>query len=555
MQQTFDDLGLIPEILMALDDAGYIVPTPIQAQAIPELLAGHDVLGQAQTGTGKTAAFSLPMLQKLESGGLQALILTPTRELAIQIAEAVHRYGNHMGVRVLPIYGGQPYSRQKRRIEKGVHVIAATPGRTLDLIRQGILDLSTVRYAVLDEADEMLKMGFIDDVEAILAATNKEGRQTALFSATLPKEIQRLAQKYMNDPQHIAVGEEEITVDNITQRYYVVRESDKVAALSRLLEVEATSGTLIFTRTKIGAAELSETLLKRGYPATAIHGDLPQIERERIIRRFREGQVNILVATDVVARGVDIPDMSHVINYDIPQLPIEYVHRIGRTGRAGKSGDAITLITPRQRRQLRSIEDYIQKKIEKGKLPDRERVLRQREQAFFTTLLDQMNQPETYRNGELIDSLLEQGFDARVIAEAAIALLQNTESLHPLEEIRPVNEREERKGGRDNARNNGGRSNGKSRRGGKREYKRNGSGHEPGMVRLHMDIGRSTGLKPGDVVYGIASSAQIPGSVIGAIDIHQNETYLDVPEAHVDAVLSGMKRGKIKGRPARLERA
>ena len=539
MTQSFYELGLAPVILETLDSIGYAEPTPIQAQAIPALLAGHDVLGQAQTGTGKTAAFTLPAVQQLTPDGLQMLVLTPTRELAIQVAESVYRYGGKLGLRVLPIYGGQSYDRQIRRIKKGVQVVVGTPGRTLDLIQKGVLDLSEVRYLVLDEADEMLKMGFIEDIESILSATDADTRQTSLFSATFTDTIRRLASKYMHDPLHIAIEAEEATVTNVTQRYYIVQENQKIAALCRLLEVEDQKNTLIFTRTKVGAAELAETLIERGYPAVAIHGDLSQAERERILRRFRSRDLTILVATDVMARGVDIPDVSHVVNYDIPQLATEYVHRIGRTARAGRSGDAITFITPRQRRLLKMIEDHIGKPITKSKLPGREDVLSHRETIFKSSLLEQIDTYGANEDDALLDELIEMGYSAEQVAAGMIRSLRAQQVQRPLEDIKDVST------SRDD----------QPRRRSKEKLGRRSVSHEKGMVRLCMNVGRANGLRPGDVVYSIASKANIPGSAIGAIDIQPNETYLDVPVAHVDTVLNQMQHYKIRGQTMKLVRA
>jgi ATP-dependent RNA helicase DeaD len=556
MSASFSDLGLIPELLETVAELGYIEPTPIQVEAIPVLLAGYDVMGQAQTGTGKTAAFALPMLNDLAPHGLQVLILAPTRELASQTAEAIYRYGSRLNVRVLPIYGGQPYERQVRRLERGVQVVVGTPGRTLDLIRQKALDLRHVRYVVLDEADEMLKMGFIEDVEAILSATDAQTRQTTLFSATLPDEIRRLAGTYMHDPQLIAIQAEEVTVENVTQRYYVVRESDKIAALSRLLESEDLKNTLIFARTKVGAAELAETLIARGYPAEAIHGDLPQAERERILHRFREGLLTILVATDVVARGVDIPDVSHVINFDIPQLAIEYVHRIGRTGRAGRGGDAITLITTGQRYHLRQIEAYTRKPMTRGKLPTREAVLQRRADQFRTLITAQIESDALEAEYATLDELIRLGYAPHEIAAAAIKLLRRHEDARPLEDIRAPEEESSRKDKRD--RPHADRNRDRDRKHDHtpdRRRERGPSSHEAGMVRLYMDAGRSNGLRPADIVYSIASQSNIPGRSIGAINIRKYETYLDVPEAHVDAVLDAMKHGKIRGQSITLVRA
>jgi ATP-dependent RNA helicase DeaD len=529
---SFENLGLMPELVATVADLDYAEPTPIQAQAIGPLLDGRDVMGKAQTGTGKTAAFTLPMLQRLEGDALQAIVLTPTRELAIQVAEAVYRYGHQLGVRVLPIYGGQSYSRQIRRLQKGVQVVVGTPGRTLDLINQKKLDLSNVHYFVLDEADEMLKMGFIEDVESIMSAAKAQHRQTAIFSATLSDTIQRMAGKFMNDPLLIDIKSETVTVDNVSQRYYVVRHHDKTAALTRLLETEDVQNTLIFTRTKVGSVELAEKLVSLGFAAEAVNGDLPQAERERIIKRFRKGIFTILVATDVVARGVDIPAVSHVINYDIPQLPAEYVHRIGRTGRAGRGGNAITLITGKQKRAIRGIEDYTRQPIKKAKLPSPEQVLRRRDEKFVETLVAQMQQPVTDSEVDLLDSIIDLGYSADAIAVAAIKLLRAHEQNRSADEIRE-DTRSYEKNGKGN----------RSKKRGKRDKK----GFEPGMVRLYMDIGRKNGIKPGDVVYTFASEANISGRSIGAIDIRQHETFVDVQEKNVSAVLKAMGSGRIRG--------
>src|SRR2546427_10162404 len=336
MTTAFTTLGLCPGLVQTVTALGYTQPTPIQARAIPELLAGRDVLGQAQTGTGKTVAFALPMLQLLDmqGTGVQGLVLAPTRELAIQVAETIYRYGHHLGSRVLPIYGGQAYARQQQRLAKGVPIVVGTPGRTLDLLRQGALDLGTVRYLVLDEADAMLQMGFIEDVEALLEATPST-RQTALFSATLPPAIRHLATRYMRDPLTVAMADETRTVPQTTQRYYVLPEFAKVAALALLLEVEEIKSALIFTRTRVGAAELAETLVARGYAAEALHGDLSQAARETVLRRFRSGRGTFLGGTGLGARGLDIADVSHVVNFNMPFEVTDYVHPIGRTGRAG----------------------------------------------------------------------------------------------------------------------------------------------------------------------------------------------------------------------------
>jgi len=577
MSQSFESLGLIPALTDTLNELGYAQPTPIQAQAIPAILSGRDVVGQAQTGTGKTAAFTLPIVQQLKGDGLQMLVLTPTRELAIQVAEAVYRYGHKLGLRVLPVYGGESYERQERRLEKGVHVVVGTPGRTLDLIQKRTLNLSAVTHVVLDEADEMLKMGFIDDVTAILSKT-KADRQTVLFSATFSDEIKAIAMNYMQNPQHITVQSNERTAEHVNQRYYMVYDQDKLAALCRVLEAEDMGNTLIFARTRVGAAELAQSLVERGFGAIAIHGDLAQNERERILRRFRDGTLNILVATDVVGRGIDIPDVTHVINYDLPQLAIEYTHRIGRTGRAGRSGEAISFVSPKQRRTLQQIEHYTKRAMQKAKLPTREDVLKRREVSFMNRLLKQIE--ATQEADALLDELASTGLTVEQIMSGMLKMLRAGEKQYELEHVKSLNDVPERRfekdsGGRgersysDKPRGERAAYGGEKRRsdrpydkasrdGGSRD---GGSGagrprrsHESGMVRLQIDLGRSNGIKPADVVYSVASSAKIPGKEIGAIEIRQNETYVDVPEKHVDAVLRA-KNGTIRGQAMKLQRA
>ncbi len=546
MTDNFDTLGLRPELVRTVAELGYEQPTPIQAGAIPVLLAGRDVLGQAQTGTGKTAAFTLPMLEILDpvKTGVQSLILAPTRELAIQVAEAVYRYGHQLGVRVLPIYGGQSITRQMKRLERDTQVVVGTPGRMLDLIRRNVLDLSHVRYLVLDEADEMLKMGFIEDVEAILSATPTT-RQTALFSATLSTEIRRLAQNYMHDPVPVLIAGESMTVPQMEQRYYLVDEKSKFTALTRLLEVENLNSTLIFTRTRAGAAELAESLVARGYPAEAIHGDLSQDARETVMRRFRKGQLTVLVATDMVARGVDMEGVSHVINFDIPFDPEDYVHRIGRTGRAGRSGIAITLLTPGQTRRLKMIEAFTKHNIHRATLPTVEAVYASRE-SRFQTHLDVTLSENLEDEVRFVQQLIESGYDPVDMAAAAIHMARTVEQQRPVEEI--VDVREKRSS--DRAPRMRDRERGQSDGGGRRKPE-----FEPGMVRLLLNLGREHGIRPGDVVGAIASEARIPGNAIGAIDIGKHETFVDVKEKHVENVLRSMKQGKLRGKMMTLTRA
>ncbi len=546
MTHSFEEMGLNPLLIETLSELGYTEPTPIQIQSIPPLMAGRDVLGQAQTGTGKTAAYSLPILNKLEGDALQVLILTPTRELATQVADAVHRYGSKMGVRVLPVYGGQAYERQISRLRKPIQIVVGTPGRTLDLIQQGSLKLHNIRFVVLDEGDEMLKMGFIEDIEAILHATPTD-RQTILFSATFSRGIKEIAARYMRDPMQITIESNTMTVENIAQRYYTVYQADKVAALCRLLEFENVENTLVFTRTKASSAELAETLIERGFLAAAIHGDLPQTERERILKRFKQGQLHVLVATDVVARGIDIADLSHVINFDIPQKPVEYVHRVGRTGRAGRGGSAITLITPRERGSLKEIESFTRKPITKGKLPSREDVMQERDRIFTARIVEQIERP----SGDLdprLDILMNLGYDSKDIAAALLNMIRIEQGEAPIEEIAAIRDRETSSSSSERPQ----RDRGDRRSPSRTESER---GNEPGMVRLKMDIGRVHGIRPGDVVYNVASKANIPGSAIGMVDIRTNETYLDVPAAHVETILRTLKRAKIRGQAVNLDRA
>src|SRR5919199_506835 len=368
--KTFQELGLSEPLLKAISDLGYEEPTPIQARTIQRVFEGADVIAQAQTGTGKTAAFALPIIQRLDRSVRQpqALILTPTRELAVQVAEAFQSYGKYEPVAILPVYGGQPIERQLRALERGVHVVVGTPGRVLDHIRRGTLKLNGVRSVVLDEADEMLDMGFIEDIEAILQETPPE-RQTMLFSATMPAPIANLARRYLKNPERISVEAEQLTVPQIRQVYYEVGGRDKFEVLARVIDYETPTSAIIFCRTKSAVDDLGQRLTARAYPAETLHGDLSQIQRDRVMGRFRSNQVEMLVATDVAARGLDIEHVSHVINYDIPLDPESYVHRIGRTGRAGRTGVAVTLVTPRERRLLRIIERVTNSRIQRAEIP------------------------------------------------------------------------------------------------------------------------------------------------------------------------------------------
>ncbi|MFN8527896.1 MAG: DEAD/DEAH box helicase [Anaerolineae bacterium] len=575
----FERLGLRAEIVQAVIELGYENPTPIQEGAIPALLEKRDVLGQAQTGTGKTAAFALPLLERIDFSVRQpqGLILAPTRELAVQVAEAVIQYGRKMGIRVAAIYGGASYYKQLKRLEEGVHVVVGTPGRVIDLIERGALVLGGVRYLVLDEADEMLKMGFIDDVERILRETPAD-RQTALFSATLPDEIRSLAQKYLHDPVSVTIAHRTLTVPQIAQSYYLIDEEYKLPLTARLLETEEIKSALIFTRTKIGAATLADALLGRGFPVEAIHGDLSQDVRETVMRRFRNGLVNILVATDVAARGLDIDHVSHVINYDIPYDAEDYVHRIGRTGRAGREGAAITYVTPRERRLLRVIEHYTKSTITRATIPTPAQVLAKRDAAFATKLTAVIADPELGHDVAFIAQLIEAGYDPMEVAAAAVRLARSDDQRRPLDEIHEPLFRErregdnprERYGARDRYARHNGSGHGDRRYDNRRErtFSPNGdedrprrsradkTGREEGMVRLCMNAGREQGVQPGDVVGAIAGRAGIPGKAIGAIDIHRTETYVDVMQDHVERVLRQMRTGAtLRGKEITIRRA
>jgi ATP-dependent RNA helicase DeaD len=441
MELSFRALGLLPELMQSVEMMGFETPTPIQQAAIPALLEGRNVVGQAQTGTGKTAAFALPLLQKIlsagpaEKGKIQALVLAPTRELAMQVADATGRMAAGTHVRVMAVYGGQSYEIQKRRLSRGVEVVVGTPGRLLDLIRQKALDLSQVQYLVLDEADEMLEMGFIEDVETILAEITGE-RQTALFSATLPDAVRKLADRYVSDPERINVSPTQETVAETEQRYYRVRDENKIEALTRLLEIESVKSALVFARTKARAQELADELAQRGFPAEAMHGDLSQAQRETVLNRFRKGQVTILVATDVAARGLDIEDVSHVFNFDVPGDAEDYVHRIGRTGRAGKKGIAVPFLHPRDRVRRKEIEAYTHQPMVEFTLPSRDEIQARRDERFIQKMYEQLMHGAPDREMTLVAQMVEMGVDPADIAAAAIKMARAGERDIPAQDIR-----------------------------------------------------------------------------------------------------------------------
>lgn len=548
MITDFTQLSLHPQLVQAVTDLGYTTPTPIQSALIPVMLTGEDVIGQAQTGTGKTAAFALPMLNALqtENRGVQGLILTPTRELALQVAEAIREYGVHLKVRVSAVYGGQSYVPQINQLKRGAHIVVGTPGRLIDLMEKGILDIHAVRTVVLDEADEMLSMGFIEDIETILAATPAE-RQTALFSATVPPEIRRLADRYMRSPQFISIQTEQVACVTIEQRYYLVNAGDKTAALARLFEQEDISRALVFVRTRAASSQLASELTRRGFSAEALNGDLNQEARERTLGRFRQNQVMVLVATDVAARGLDIDDISHVFNIDLPEDPEIYVHRIGRTGRAGKTGIAISLVAPFEKRRLRMVEDFARQRITRHEIPSEEELRASREERLLNQVVIWLKRGRTKREQELVAQLVEQGHDVLEIAAAALKVARSEEKQRPIAPIGEVVETRsyERRAVKGRTAFTPALS----------HRERGHSSHEAGMVRLTMKMGKAHGVRPNEIVGTIAASADIPGSVIGKIRIEAQHSLVDVPEELVNQVLAKAHAAHIRRQPLELQRA
>ena len=545
MTNEFGSIGLRPELVQTLIERGYSAPTPIQSELIPAMLAGRDVIGQSQTGSGKTAAFGLPILQTLQAGQrhVQSLIMAPTRELAIQVAEAMGQYGRRVGVRVLAIYGGQPYNTQISRLKKGVDVVVGTPGRLLDLIQRKSLDLKRVSTVVLDEADEMLSMGFIADIEAILEATPAE-RQTALFSATMPKPILRLANRYLRDPHTFTMGRRKLTVATVEERYYLINESDRLAALTRLFEAEPIVSALVFARTRLSTGELANELVGRGFQAEVLNGDLGQEARERVLQRFRNNQIKVLVATDVAARGLDIDHVTHVFNYDLPQDVEMYVHRIGRTGRAGKSGVAISLLTPKERWFLRKIEAFTKQKITLATLPTEEDIQRQRDHRLVERMMVWLRRGRCQRERDVVAKLTEQGQDVIEIAAAALKLVRAEEKQRP---IAPITElREDRSRQAKPAGKHPNRS---------KEKAPGRTDHEKGMVRLALGSGKADGLNVSHIVGSLSHHADIPGHCIGKIRIKNQTTFVDVPEEVVSLVLAKKSSYRIGRRRIDIERA
>ncbi|MGO3071284.1 MAG: DEAD/DEAH box helicase [Brevibacterium linens] len=535
----FSELGLHPLVLKAVEAQGYEIPTPIQAETIPTLLSGRDVIGLAQTGTGKTAAFALPALSDLAEAGRAddgpfALVLTPTRELAIQVAEAFTSYATELpDFSVLPIYGGQAYGPQLAGLRRGAQVVVGTPGRVIDHLKKGSLKLGSLRHLILDEADEMLKMGFAEDIEEIFSQVG-EDRQVALFSATMPTSIHRITGKYLDDPQEVRVAAKSQTGANIRQRYFMVQHSHKLDALTRILEVEEYEGIIMFVRTKQATEELAEKLRARGFKTAAINGDIPQQARERTIDMLREGKIDILVATDVAARGLDVERITLVVNYDIPHDTESYVHRIGRTGRAGRSGEAILFVTPREQRMLGSIERATKQKVEPLTLPSVEELTNTRVEKFTKRIDDVLATTELSELTEVIEAYsLSRDVPASNIAAALASLVleSNTLKAEPMPE--PA-----RRQGRDR---DGGRDGGRPGRGGR--------ARDENMTTYRLALGRNERLQPGAVVGAIANEGGITSKQIGHIDIRSNHMLVDLPKDLDPSVLRKLSHTEIQGRP------
>jgi ATP-dependent RNA helicase DeaD len=538
----FDDLRLSTAVLKAVKDVGYEIPSPIQAKMIPHMLAGTDVLGQAQTGTGKTAAFALPLLSRidLKQQEPQVLVLTPTRELAIQVAEAFQRYAAHMkGFHVIPIYGGQGYDGQLQHLKRGVHVVVGTPGRLIDHIRRKTLNLKSLNCLVLDEADEMLRMGFIDDVTWILKKTPAE-RQTALFSATLPKVIRDIAQKHLHDPVEITIKVRTTTAETINQHLWMVSGYHKLDALTRILEAEPFEAMLVFVRTKTATVELAEKLEARGYPSAPLNGDIPQRQRERTVNKFKKGDLDILVATDVAARGLDVDRISHVVNYDVPYDTESYIHRIGRTGRAGRTGEAILFVAPREKRMLRAIEKAIKQKIKIMDLPSVEAVNDKRVARFMQRITDTLAVEELDFFCQLIEKYqTEHNVPALEIAAALAKLVQGEEPM--LLTKKPQRGRIEKPAGQ---------------RKKKPAAKRSKPVVEPGkgMERFRVEVGRMHGVTPGNIVGAIANEADIDSEYIGRIDIYDSYSTVDLPEGMPRSIFRLLKKVWVVGQQLKISK-
>ncbi|MDP6962911.1 MAG: DEAD/DEAH box helicase [Planctomycetota bacterium] len=547
----FSELGLPVKMVASLEEFGYESPSPIQAEAIPHLLEKRDIIGQAQTGTGKTAAFALPILANLdiEQRHPQVLVLAPTRELAIQVSESFQKYARSIpGFHVLPIYGGQAYQHQLRPLKKGVHVVVGTPGRVLDHIKRGTLKLDKLTTLVLDEADEMLRMGFIEDVNFVLENC-PEGRQIALFSATMPKEIKKIADTYLQSAAEVKIRVKQSTADTINQRYSIVTGRKKIDALGRLLEFEKVDAMIVFVRTKNATTITAEQLEARGYAAAALNGDVPQAQREQIIKRLKKGALDIIVATDVAARGLDVERVSHVVNYDAPTDPEAYVHRIGRTGRAGATGEAILFVTPREKRLLRMLEKVTRASIAPMKMPTTDEINEQRIERFKAEITDVIAEDKLEFNLRLVDSYLTDHPETEAVnVAAALAFiaqgkkpfLVSKNEMVKSEKFAPErNQRQERQP----------RQSRDKKKGNKVEKT-----SESGMERFRIEIGHRDQIRPGSIVAVIAKTSGLQGKHIGRIEIYDRFATVDLPTGMPDDILDDLGHVKINNRALRMSR-
>ncbi|TDR22696.1 DEAD/DEAH box helicase [Marinicella litoralis] len=560
---SFDDLALSPEILKSVKENGYEQPSPIQEASIPPILAGKDVLGQAQTGTGKTAAFALPILSNLDMKAkhVQVLVLTPTRELAIQVAEAFQSYARHIeGFHVLPIYGGQSYDIQLKQLKRGVQVVVGTPGRVMDHMRRKTLKLEALSTLVLDEADEMLRMGFIDDVDWILSHTPKD-RQIALFSATMPKEVKKVAVNHLHNPVDIKIETKTSTATNIRQRYWMVSGLKKLEALTRVLEVEDFDGVLIFVRTKMATEELAEKLQARGFSAEALNGDMVQKQRERLVAKLKNGSIDILIGTDVVARGLDVERISHVINYDIPYDTESYVHRIGRTGRAGRSGDAILFISRREQRMLRMIEKATNSPIEPMNIPTVSDINDNRMLRFKNQINETLAAKDLSIYQQLVDEFEnETDFDPKLIAAALAYMIHGDKGMLLVETKGEKHERNKPiKSNEFDRDSDSGRSHSRQQRSASNEFIDPTPiplNDHPDIVmeRFQVSVGREQGVKPSNIVGMICNEAELEREYIGQIDIYDQVATVDLPADMPKEIMDILWNGRLCGRKSEIQK-
>lgn len=545
----FDELNLDAKILRAVTDMGFEAASPIQAKAIPLEIEGKDIIGQAQTGTGKTAAFGIPLLQKIDPKNkkLQAVVLCPTRELAIQVAEEIRSLAKYMhGIKVLPIYGGQEIVKQIRFLKDGVQVIIGTPGRVMDHMRRKTIKFGQVHTVVLDEADEMLNMGFLEDMETILSELPEE-RQTVMFSATMPAAIAEIAKKFQKEPEIVKVVKKDLTVPKVTQYYYEVKPKNKIEVMCRLLDMYAPKLSVVFCNTKRQVDELVLALQGRGYFAEGLHGDLKQVQRDRVMNGFRKGRTDILVATDVAARGIDVDDVEAVFNYDIPQDEEYYVHRIGRTGRAGREGKAFSLVVGKEVYKLRDIQRYCKTKIVPQPIPSIDDVTEIKADKILCQAEELLQDSDMNRLIDIIEKkVLEEDYTTLDLAAGLLRMIMGEDNEDIIEDSRPLRSLDDLGDYRDrnSGRGRGGRSGGRGGRSGGDD-----------MARLFINIGKNQNVKPGDILGAIAGESGMPGKMVGSIDMYDKYTFVEVPREQADVVLQAMKDVRIKGKNIHMEKA